>query len=41
MATQDCEIEWFHVGCVGVKMPVKGKWYCSPDCEKAASARGK
>lgn len=25
----DCKIEWFHYGCVGLKDPPKGKWYCS------------
>ncbi|CAA0816705.1 PHD finger protein ING1 [Striga hermonthica] len=25
----DCKIEWFHYGCVGLKEPPKGKWYCS------------
>ncbi|KAL7315812.1 hypothetical protein PS15m_004983 [Mucor circinelloides] len=24
----DCEIEWFHLECVGLKTPPKGKWYC-------------
>ncbi|KAK7847493.1 phd finger protein ing1 [Quercus suber] len=27
----DCKIEWFHFGCVGLKEQPKGKWYCS-DC---------
>ncbi|KAA8527860.1 hypothetical protein F0562_035271 [Nyssa sinensis] len=27
----DCNIEWFHYGCVGLKEQPKGKWYCS-DC---------
>jgi hypothetical protein len=35
---KDCDIEWFHVGCVGVKLPHKGAWYCSPACEAAAKA---
>ncbi|KAL3507435.1 hypothetical protein ACH5RR_032817, partial [Cinchona calisaya] len=26
-----CKIEWFHYGCVGLKDPPKGNWYC-PDC---------
>ena len=28
---QQCKIEWFHFGCVGLKEQPKGKWYCS-DC---------
>ncbi|KAI8075609.1 hypothetical protein BDF21DRAFT_69125 [Thamnidium elegans] len=23
-----CEIEWFHLECVGLKTPPKGTWYC-------------
>lgn len=23
-----CEIEWFHLECVGLTIPPKGKWYC-------------
>ncbi|KAI5649926.1 hypothetical protein M9H77_35931 [Catharanthus roseus] len=26
-----CKIEWFHIGCVGLKESPKGNWYC-PDC---------
>lgn len=25
----NCEREWFHLGCVGLKSPPSGKWYCS------------
>ena len=25
----DCRYEWFHYGCVGLKAPPSGKWYCS------------
>lgn len=28
---QDCPIEWFHFGCVGLKVKPKGKWFC-PRC---------
>ena len=30
-----CEIEWFHVGCVGLEegQPRSGEWYC-PTCKK-------
>jgi hypothetical protein len=28
-----CEIEWFHVECVGLTGPVKGKWLC-PICRE-------
>jgi len=27
----DCPIEWFHFGCVGLTTKPKGKWYC-PRC---------
>lgn len=37
---KDCEKEWFHVGCVNVTMPLKGKWYCSPECEAHALEKG-
>lgn len=23
-----CEIEWFHLECVGLRAPPKGHWYC-------------
>ncbi|KIY45999.1 hypothetical protein FISHEDRAFT_48556, partial [Fistulina hepatica ATCC 64428] len=26
-----CPYQWFHVGCVGVKLPMPDKWYC-PEC---------
>lgn len=30
--SRDCAVEWFHYGCVGLKNPPKGKWYCN-DCQ--------
>jgi len=27
----ECRFEWFHLTCVGLKKPPKGKWYCE-DC---------
>jgi len=27
----ECEIEWFHYGCVGLERPPKDHWFC-PDC---------
>lgn len=27
----ECRFEWFHLACVGLKKPPKGKWYCE-DC---------
>ena len=27
----NCKYEWFHYGCVNLKEPPKGTWYC-PDC---------
>ena len=31
---ENCEIEWFHYDCVGLKMPPKGKWYCNECVQK-------
>jgi len=28
---QDCPIEWFHFGCMGLQTKPKGRWYC-PKC---------
>merc|ERR1712080_336812 len=28
---QDCPIEWFHFGCMGLQSRPKGRWYC-PKC---------
>ncbi|KAJ8373604.1 hypothetical protein SKAU_G00041840 [Synaphobranchus kaupii] len=36
---QDCPIEWFHYGCVGLAEAPKGKWYC-PQCSAAMKRRG-
>ncbi|XP_062339486.1 inhibitor of growth protein 3 [Osmerus eperlanus] len=36
---QDCPIEWFHYGCVGLTEAPKGKWYC-PQCTVAMKRRG-
>ncbi|KAI1882167.1 hypothetical protein AGOR_G00247880 [Albula goreensis] len=36
---QDCPIEWFHYGCVGLTEAPKGKWYC-PQCSAAMKRRG-
>lgn len=27
-----CDVEWFHLDCVGLESPPQGKWYCS-NCE--------
>ncbi|KAI9021041.1 hypothetical protein DFJ74DRAFT_620380, partial [Hyaloraphidium curvatum] len=27
---EECEIEWFHYDCVGLLVPPRGKWYCTP-----------
>lgn len=29
----DCPIEWFHLECVGLSEPPKGKWICN-ECKK-------
>ncbi|KAI8995026.1 hypothetical protein BDB01DRAFT_737015 [Pilobolus umbonatus] len=31
---EECEIEWFHIECVGLKTPPKGKWYCDRCIDK-------
>ncbi|XP_052278738.1 inhibitor of growth protein 3-like [Dreissena polymorpha] len=36
----DCPIEWFHYGCVGLSQAPKGKWYC-PQCTAAMKRRGR
>jgi len=28
----ECQYQWFHYSCVGIKRPPKGKWYCD-DCK--------
>ena len=33
----NCEREWFHWECVGLKEEPKGKWLC-PDCKKKSNA---
>ncbi|KAK9457636.1 inhibitor of growth proteins N-terminal histone-binding-domain-containing protein [Dipodascopsis uninucleata] len=33
----DCQYEWFHYGCVGLKAPPSGLWYCSAECEQVCS----
>lgn len=38
----NCKIEWFHVGCVGIKnhAELKGaKWYC-PSCQASRNGNG-
>lgn len=34
----DCEIEWFHYECVGIKEQPKGKWFCR-DCKAKKGLR--
>ncbi|CCC71154.1 hypothetical protein NCAS_0G02670 [Naumovozyma castellii] len=29
----DCELEWFHLQCIGLETIPKGKWYCD-DCKR-------
>lgn len=31
---EDCRYEWFHYGCVGLKSPPSGVWYCSQECQE-------
>ena len=28
---ENCQNEWFHLGCVGLTEPPRGVWFC-PDC---------
>lgn len=35
----DCELEWFHLGCVGLKNPPLGKWYCNACRERREGRR--
>lgn len=35
-----CKIEWFHCGCVGLREPPKGNWYC-PDCVGTRRRKGR
>lgn len=37
---EECEIEWFHFGCVNLTHKPKGKWYC-PSCTAERKERGK
>ncbi|ESO02605.1 hypothetical protein HELRODRAFT_188772 [Helobdella robusta] len=37
---EDCPLEWFHYGCVGLQQAPRGKWYC-PQCLLAMKRRGR
>jgi hypothetical protein len=37
---KNCEKEWFHLGCVGLKVAPEGEWFC-PDCRKRHQLQGK
>ena len=37
---EDCPIEWFHYGCVGLTQAPKGKWFC-PQCTAAMKRRNR
>ncbi|KAK9361445.1 inhibitor of growth proteins N-terminal histone-binding-domain-containing protein [Lipomyces starkeyi] len=34
----DCQYEWFHYACVGLKAPPSGVWYCSTACQEKAQS---
>ena len=34
----NCEFQWFHFGCVGMKEQPLGEWFC-PDCRKLPRAK--
>ena len=36
----DCLIQWFHYGCVGVSCAPRGKWFC-PECWKLPQFKSK
>ncbi|KAI9305466.1 hypothetical protein BJ944DRAFT_200982 [Cunninghamella echinulata] len=35
----ECDIEWFHIECVGLRSPPKGKWYCKNCIAKMKSKK--
>lgn len=35
----DCDIEWFHLDCVGLSAPPSGTWYCESCRKKIAQAK--
>ncbi|KAK9460239.1 inhibitor of growth proteins N-terminal histone-binding-domain-containing protein [Lipomyces oligophaga] len=35
----DCRYEWFHYGCVGLKAPPSGVWYCSQQCQEKVQSK--
>lgn len=35
----DCQYEWFHYDCVGLKEPPSGTWYCPPCTKERRDAR--
>ncbi|ODQ64415.1 chromatin modification-related protein YNG2 [Nadsonia fulvescens var. elongata DSM 6958] len=35
---ENCKYEWFHYGCVGLKEPPQGIWYC-PACTKTTKEK--
>lgn len=38
---EDCQHEWFHIGCLGLKtLPADDKWYC-PECRADLDKAGK
>ena len=36
---EDCKLEWFHIGCVGVSKPLPNTWYCD-DCKERLNIGG-
>ncbi|ORX65698.1 hypothetical protein DL89DRAFT_325526 [Linderina pennispora] len=36
---ENCEIEWFHLGCVDLKAPPKGQWFCRECSQKHKKRR--
>ncbi|KAG9257440.1 uncharacterized protein F5Z01DRAFT_388984 [Emericellopsis atlantica] len=38
--SDDCEREWFHLSCVGLKVAPAGQWYCA-DCKERLGLGGK
>lgn len=36
----DCPVEWYHLGCMGLKEAPKGTWYC-PTCRPTKGAASK
>ncbi|KAI9208125.1 uncharacterized protein BJ171DRAFT_234887 [Polychytrium aggregatum] len=39
--SQTCDVEWFHLDCVGLSEPPSGEWYCPRCIEKSTRKRSR